>query len=297
MSLKKSIITDIILLVALSLLFTSNAKGDEPSKNIRNPNTEYNRVHSKNASEKLEEEKKETGKLNLPKIFDGNFLLSNAKSLNYETRGLDGRLKAGSNFKKNQADVYVGFGDKNRVIKGRFYHDKNKPRASLALLLNEKIVRAGIEGIIGEEIKYIQAAVGNSKLKFSAHYSYINGAKGYEISVAPFSYKKSKKDVKMGKASLNSIAVNPRSDVLLKYTCTYKNDKKKGKLLLHLGIFGKLVPGLQAQIIHTNTNYRNRSISQTNGRIEYKKGSVKLSADLNQDKRYNKYVGSIKYKF
>jgi len=297
MRVKKSIITDIILLAAFSLLFASNAKGDGPAKNIRNPSTEYNRVLSKNALEKSKEEKKETAKLNLPKIFDGNFLLSNAKSLNYETRGLDGRLKAGSNFKKNQADVYVGFGDKNRVIKGRFYHDKNKPRASLALLLNEKIVRAGIEGIIGEEIKYIQAAVGNSKLKFSAQYSYINGAKGYEISVAPFAHKKSKKDVKMGQASLNSIAVNPSSDVLLKYTCTYKSGKKMGTLLLHLGVLKKLVPGLQAQVIHTNSNYQNRSFSQTKGRIEYKKGSVKLTADLNQDKRYNKFMGSIKYKF
>ena len=297
MIVKKSIITDIILLVALSLLFTSNAKGDEPAKNISNPNTEYNGVLSKNASEKPEEEKKETGKLNLPKIFDENFLLSNAKSLNYESRGLDGRLKAGSNFKKNQVDLYIGFGDKSRVIKGRFYHDKNKPRASLALLLNEKIVRAGIEGIIGKDIKYIQAALGNSKLKFSAHYSYINGAKGYEISVAPFSHKKSKKDVKIGEASLNSVAVNPSTDVLLKYNCTYKSGKKTGTLLLHIGILEKLVPGLQAQVIHTNSNYRNMSFSQTKGRIEYKKGSVKLSADLNQDKRYNKFMGSIKCKF
>jgi len=297
MRVKKSIITDIILLAAFFLLFTSNAKGDELAKNIRNPSTEYNRVLSKNALEKSKEEKKETGKLNLPKIFEKNFLLSKAKSLNYESGGLDGRLKAGSNFKKNQVDLYLGYGDKNRVIKGRIYHDKNKPRASLSLLLNEKIVRAGIEGIIGEEIKYIQAAVGNSKLKFSAHYSYINGAKGYEISVAPFSHKKSKKDVKMRQASLDSIAVNPSSDVLLKYTCAHKGDNKKGTLLLHIGVLGKLVPGLQAQVIHTNSNYQNRSFSQTTGRIEYKKSSVKLSLDLSQDYRYNKFMGSIKYKF
>ncbi len=297
MSVKKSIITDIILLVAMSLLFTSNAKGDESSKNIRNARTEYKRALGKNASEKPGEKKKEIGKLNLPKIFKENFLLSNAKSLNYESRGLDGRLKAGSNFKKNQVDVYVGFGDRNRVIKGRFYHDKNKPRASLSLLLNENIVHAGIEAIIGTDKKYIQAALGNSKLKFSAHYSYINGAKGYEISVAPFSHKKSKKDVKMGKASLNSIAVNPSTDVLLKYTCAYKSGKEMGTLSLHLGVLKKLVPGLQAQVIHTNTNYRNSSFSQTKGRIEYKKGSVKLSADLNQDKIYNKFMGSIKCKF
>ena len=260
-------------------------------------NAKWTETANQNASEKLKREKKETGKLNLPKILGKNFLLSNAKSLNYESRGLDGRLKAGSNFKKNQVDVYVGFGDRNRVIKGRFYHDKNKPRASLALLLNEKIVRAGIEGIIGEEIKYIQAAVGNSKLKFSAHYSYINGAKGYEISVAPFSRKKSKKDVKMGKASLNSIAANPSSDLLIKYTCSYKNDKTIGKLMLHLGVLGKLIPGLQAQVIHTNSNYQNKSFSQTKGKIEYKKGPVKLLVDLSQDKIYNKFTGSIKYIF
>ena len=297
MSVKKSIITDIILLVALSLLFTSNAKGDEPANNISNASTEYIRVISKNALEKSEEGEKETGKLNLPKLFDENFLLSNAKSLNYESRGLDGRLKAGSNFKENQVDLYVGFEDKNRLIKGRLYHDKNKPRASLALLLNEKIVRAGIEGIIGEDIKYIQAAVGNSKLKFSAHYSYINGAKGYEISVAPFSHKKSKKDVKIGKASLNSVAINPSTDVLLKYNCAYKNGRKTGTLLLHIGILEKLVPGLKAQVIHANINYRNMAFSQTKGRIEYKKSFVKLSVDLNQDNRYNKFMGSIKYKF
>ncbi len=297
MSVKKIINTDIILLAVLSFLFTSNAKGDEPAKNIRNPSTEYNRVLSKNALEKSEEGKKETGKLNLPKIYEENFLLSNAKSLNYESKGLDGRLKAGSNFKKNKVDVYVGFGNNNRVVKGRFYHDENRPRASLSLLLNEKIVRAGIEGIIGTDIKYIQAAVGNSKLKFSAHYSYIDGAKGYEVSVAPFSHKKSKKDVKMGKASLNSIAVNPSSDLLIKYTCSYNNDKITGTLMLHLGVLGKLVPGLQAEIIHTNINYQNISFSQTKGTIEYKKSVVTLSADLSQDKIYNKYMGAIELKF
>ena len=101
----------------------------------------------------------------------------------------------------------------------------------------------------------------------------------------------------MGKASLNSIAVNPSSDVLLKYTCAYESDQKMGTLSLHLRVLGKLVPGLQAQVIHTNSNYQNGSFSQTKGRIEYKKSFAKLSVDLSQDKRYNKFTGSIKYKF
>jgi hypothetical protein len=297
MRVKKSIITDIILLSALSLLFTSNARGDEPTKYIRNSSIRYNRIRIKNAWKKFKEEKKETGKLNIQNIIDKNFLLSNAKSLNYETRGLDSRLKVGSNFKKNQVDLYVGYGDKNRAIKGRFYHDKNKPRASLALLLSEKVVRAGIEGIISKDTKYVQAAVGNSKLKFSAHYNHINGAQGYEITVAPFSHKKSKKDVKIGEASLNSVAGNPSGDVLLKYVCTYKSGRKIGTLLLHFGLLEKLIPGLQANLIHTNSNFQNQSSSQTEGRIEYKTGPVKLSVDLNQDKRNNKFMGSIQYKF